>query len=144
MQRAHWDLGDIVPARVKTTHYMGLVETLEPPAQSADIVLSLFFFFLSALSPSCVLSSSLPPFAPHPPHPPKPLSPQSPLSVSLSPSCPRPSTEKGYPNSNLSTVSLSCHFSLSLSLCLSVSLFLSLCLSLSRRRSLCLSLSLFL
>ena len=62
--------------------------TLEPPAQCADIVLSLFSFFLSLVSPPpCVLSSSLPPSAPHPPHPPKPLSPHSPslcLSLSLS------------------------------------------------------------
>ena len=65
--------------------YTGIC-TLEPPAQSADIVLSLFSFFLSLLSPpQCVPSSSLPPFAPHPPHPPRPLSPQSPsLSLSLS------------------------------------------------------------
>ena len=58
-------------------------KTLEPPAQSADIVLSLFSFFLSPLSPWCVLSSSLPPSAPHPPHPPKPLSPQSPSLVCM-------------------------------------------------------------
>ena len=58
---------------------------LEPPAQSADIVLSLFSFFFSLLSPPpCVSSSSLPPF-PHPAHPPNPLSPQAPsLSLYLS------------------------------------------------------------
>ena len=60
-----------------------LVVTLEPPAQSADIVLSVCSFFLSPLSPWCVLSSSLPPSAPHPPHPPKPLSPQSPSLVCM-------------------------------------------------------------
>ena len=59
------------------------IYTLEPPAQSADIVLSLFSFFLSPLSPWCVLSSSLPPSAPQPPHPPKPLSPQSPSLVCM-------------------------------------------------------------
>ena len=47
------------------------VYTLQPPAQSADIVLPLFSFFLSPLSFSCVLSSSVPPSAPHPPHSPQ-------------------------------------------------------------------------
>ena len=46
------------------------VLTLEPPAQSADIVLSLFSFFLSSLSLLCVVSSSLPLSAPILPIPP--------------------------------------------------------------------------
>ena len=54
-------------------------KTLEPPAQSADIVLSLFFF-LSCLSPLCVLSSSLPPSAPILPIPPSLSLPNLPLS----------------------------------------------------------------
>ena len=148
--------------QARWVHSLGI---LEPPAQSADIVLSLFSFFHSPLSPPPrVLSSSLPPSAPHPPHPPKPLSPLSPqspclclslslylslslslspvspsLSVSLSPSCPLPSTEKGHPYANLSTggpiLSLSLSLPLSLSRSLPVSLSLSLHCSVTSPRS---------
>ena len=68
---------------IPLTPLKACIHTLEPPAQSADIVLSLFSFFLSPLSPWCVLSSSLPPSAPYPPHPPKPFSPQSPSLVCM-------------------------------------------------------------
>ena len=104
------------------------LETLEPPAQSADLVLSLFSFFLSLLSPPpCVLSSSLPPSAPICyPSSPSPQASLSSISLSLS-------------------LSVSLYLSLSLSLCLSVSLSLSpsLCfsVSLSLSPSLCFSVS---
>ena len=105
IQCSHWKQGDLnlcfVEGKWETAPFATKppiqtptgrqLKTLEPPAQSADIVLSLFSFFLSPLSSSCVLPSSVPPFAPHFSHPPKPPSPQSPylclsLSLSLSPS----------------------------------------------------------
>ena len=67
-------------AYLETTLVGRLKNTLEPPAQSADIVLSLFSFFLSSLSPLCVLSSSLPPSAPILPIPPSLSLPTLPLS----------------------------------------------------------------